>query len=77
MLFVGEPWDDAVLAHSEAKSIYRDATTFPQSSQANQPIKKSALAHWQRDMSDDDRRIFKEIAGETLIEFGYARDMNW
>jgi hypothetical protein len=75
--FIGEPWDDALLAHSEVASIFRDATTFPQTPEANKPIGTSALSRWQRDMTAEDKRIFKGIAGELLIEHGYAADDGW
>jgi hypothetical protein len=75
--FIGEPWDDALLSHSEAASIFRDATTFPQTPEANRPIENVALARWKRDMSQDDKRIFKDVAGDLLIEFGYVTDCDW
>ncbi len=77
LAFLGEPWDDAVLAHSEAESTFRDATTFPQNPEALKPIETSALGRWQRDMTDEDRSIFKAIAGGLLVEYGYAQNGNW
>jgi hypothetical protein len=75
--FLDEPWDDAVLAHSEAPSSFRDATTFPQNPEALKPIETSAVARWQRDMSDEDKAVFKRVAGELLAECGYARSSDW
>jgi protein-tyrosine sulfotransferase len=77
LAFLGEPWDDAELAHSEAKSAFRDATTFPQNPEALKPIGTSAVGRWQRDMTDEDRAIFKSIAGDLLVECGYAQNGNW
>ncbi len=77
MKFLEEPWNERLLAHTEAASIYRDATTFAQTPEANKPIETSSIGRWRRDMSDDDKRIFKEIAGELLIECGYAADNDW
>jgi len=75
--FLGEPWDPRVLAHSEAESRFRDATTFPQNPEALRPIDRSAMHRWERDMTPDDRRVFKHIAGDLLVEYGYAAGQDW
>jgi hypothetical protein len=77
MIFLDEPWDDALLAHSEASSTFRDVSAFPQNPEALQPIGTTALARWQRDMTEQDKQIFRDIAGDLLIEHGYASDNNW
>jgi hypothetical protein len=77
MDFLGEPWNDALLAHSEAASTFRDVSSFPQNPEALQPIGTTALARWQRDMTEQDKQIFQAIAGDLLIEHGYASDNNW
>lgn len=66
-----------MLSHAEVESGYRDATKFPQNPEALRPIETKALWRWQRDMSADDREIFKQIAGDLLIEQGYATDYDW
>lgn len=75
--FLGEPWDERVLAHQEVASEYRDATKFPQNPEALRPIERTALRRWERDMSAEDREVFKRIAGDLLIEQGYASDSSW
>jgi hypothetical protein len=75
--FLGEPWDERVLAHSQAESRYRDATTFPQNPEALKPIEAKSMRRWKRDMSAEDRAIFKQIAGSLLVETGYAVDDRW
>lgn len=40
-------------------------------------ISKGLPGSWRDIYSVDDVRIFKEIAGETLIEWGYEKDLNW
>jgi len=75
--FLGEPWDERVLAHDAAESKFRDATTFPQNPEALRPIEQKALRRWERDLSADDRAVFKRIAGDLLIEQGYAADSSW
>jgi hypothetical protein len=75
--FLGEPWDPRVIAHADADSRFRDATTFPQNPEALRPIDRSAMHRWERDMSEDDRRVFKRIAGDLLVEYGYAAGLDW
>jgi protein-tyrosine sulfotransferase len=75
--FVSEPWDDAVLAHHEAESEFRDATKFPQNPEALRPIGATAIGRWERDMTARDREAFKRLAGDLLVECGYAADDRW
>jgi hypothetical protein len=75
--FLQEPWDERVLSHAEVESGYRDPTKFPQNPEALRPIETKSLRRWQRDMSANDRQIFKQIAGDLLIEHGYATDNDW
>lgn len=32
---------------------------------------------WQTEMSDDEKRAFKEKAGQLLLDFGYAENLDW
>jgi protein-tyrosine sulfotransferase len=77
MAFVGEPWDDAMLEHASAPSPFRDATRFAQNPEALSAVNTASIGRWQRDLDARDRRIFKRIAGDLLIELGYAADSNW
>jgi hypothetical protein len=40
-------------------------------------LDKGKKGSWQELFTPRDRRIFKQIAGETLIAWGYERDMAW
>lgn len=75
--FLGEEWDERVLRYHELQSTTRDFTAMPVSRDAVEPITHNALARWQRDMTEEDKQIFKEKAGELLIELGYAKDLDW
>jgi protein-tyrosine sulfotransferase len=77
MAFLGENWDEAMLAHAVAESPFRDPTRFPQNPEAIDPLRASALGRWQRELGARDRRILKRIAGSLLIELGYATDDAW
>lgn len=44
--------------------------------QINQPLFDGS-GRWQREMTDEQKCIFKEVAGDVLIRLGYAEDNNW
>ncbi len=77
MAFLGEDWDEGMLAHAAAASPFRDATRFAQNPEALGAVSTASLSRWQRDLDAHDRRIFKRIAGPLLIELGYADDDAW
>ena len=78
MAFLGEDWDEAMLAHAAADSPFRDATRFAQNPEALGAVKHCRrIGRWQRDLDARDRRIFKRIAGPLLVELGYANDDAW
>ncbi|MCX5648014.1 MAG: sulfotransferase [Planctomycetota bacterium] len=72
--FLGEPWDENVLHFQD---VPRDATRFPANVEAVGPLKQSAAGRWRRDFSDEDKRIFKEMAGPLLVEVGYETSDDW
>jgi hypothetical protein len=76
MVFLGEPWDDAMLAHAGGSSA-RDVTRFAQNPEAIGAVNAASIGRWERDLDAKDRRIFKRIAGSLLVEHGYARDNDW
>ncbi len=77
MAFIGEDWDEAMLAHAAADSPFRDPTRFAQNPEALGAVTTSSLNRWQRDLDARDRHIFKRIAGRLLVELGYAADDSW
>lgn len=40
-------------------------------------IRKGLPGSWREIFTKEDRKMFKDIAGETLIEWGYENDLNW
>ncbi len=40
-------------------------------------IRKGVPGSWQDVFTEQDKQIFKEIAGDSLIEWGYEQDHNW
>jgi protein-tyrosine sulfotransferase len=77
MTFIGEAWDEAMLAHSSVDSPFRDATRFAQNPEALGAVSTASLSRWQRDFDERDKRIFKRIAGPLLVELGYVAGDGW
>lgn len=75
--FIGEPWDDAVLRHSENHSVSRDVTKFPQNPEAVRRITDEAIGRWKRDLTITEQTLFKEKAGSLLVELGYETSDRW
>ena len=75
--FLCEPWDDTVLNYYLVDSSTRDINKMPQNIRARKPIDKSALGRWKRDLSPSERELFKELAGDLLIELGYETNNDW
>jgi hypothetical protein len=77
MAFLGEDWDEGMLAHASADSPFRDATRFAQNPEALGAVNATSIGRWHRDLDARDRRIFKRVAGSLLVELGYAQDDAW
>jgi hypothetical protein len=72
--FIQEPWDPIVLSYYQFK---RDLAGESSAHQVSQPLYKSSMNRWIHDLKSNDKEIVKEVAGNLLIELGYARDFNW
>ena len=40
-------------------------------------LPKGQAGNWQRLFTDKDKSVFKEIAGQVLVKWGYEKDLNW
>ena len=72
--FIDEPWDPVVLAFHEQQ---RDLASESSAEQVARPLYTQAAGRWQSDLAEADRAAVKQVAGETLVELGYAADLNW
>jgi len=77
LAFLGEDWDEGMLAHASADSPFRDATRFAQNPEALGAVNATSIGRWERDLDARDRRVFKRVAGSLLVELGYAQDNGW
>ncbi len=40
-------------------------------------LPKGQVGNWQRLFTANDKSVFKEVAGETLVKWKYEKDLNW
>lgn len=85
--FIGECFHKGLLRyHKKKKNFYSDEVEKPKDVsedhekyrnwQINQPIFDGS-GRWKDEMSKRDKKIVKEVAGDKLIEYGYAEDYKW
>jgi hypothetical protein len=87
--FLGEPYDAAMRNfHLRHLSLFRSTQGIPPPSEAGEHHNQhrnwqinqqlfNGSGKWQREMSEEEKTIFKRHAGQMLIDYGYAIDMNW
>jgi hypothetical protein len=39
--------------------------------------RKGIVGDWKNHFTEQEKDVFKDVAGDILIQFGYERDMNW
>ncbi len=72
--FLGEPWDTTVLHYYEQTHNLAGESSREQ---VSQPLYTRAVGRWRKDLSPEEQAVVKEIAGDLLIDLGYAEDKNW
>ncbi len=72
--FLGEPWDPAVLKfHEQERRLAGDSSA----AQVTKALNTKALGRWKKDLKRKEKDAVKEVAGDLLIELGYAADHAW
>ena len=78
---IGERVNDLVgLEVDEAEPISKDNLTVPGFGREEKPshfYRKGQIGDWQNYFTEDQKRWFKETAGEALVKHGYEKDLNW
>lgn len=87
--FLNEPYDPAMRNfHQRRLELFRSGASSPPTSeegehhnqhrnwQINQQLFDGS-GRWQREMSAEEKALFKQKAGQMLIDYGYATDLNW
>jgi len=73
--FIDEPWDPTMLEfHRRPHDL---PSTESGSRGVDRPLQIGSIGRWRRDLSESDKAIVKDVAGATLIELGYAADLDW
>jgi len=85
--FIGEPFEEAVMRYHESPLFYfsphleKPGKIFGEHHeqyrnwQMNQPL-FDGRGKW-RSLSEAEKQVIKDRAGEMLVEYGYAADLNW
>ena len=71
----GDDLQDAILA--EMNQNYDEAWQIHRNESIASFLPKGQAGNWRDRFTMQDRRLFKEIAGPKLIEWGYEPDENW
>ena len=75
--FLGEPWDERVTKYHQIESPGRSMDKMPQNPGATKPIYRTAYGRWRNEFTEEDKRVFKAIAGDLLVKLGYEEDDDW
>ena len=65
--FVSRPVDRDQAEHIAQRMYGQGSLTF----------RKGQMGDWRNHFTDAHKQVFKEVAGDTLIELGYERSMDW
>ena len=78
--FLGAGLDFPGLRESVAEELQQNPDADWQRQKAGElvePLKKGKQGSWRDLFTDDDRQVFKTIAGQTLVDWGYEKDLDW
>ncbi|SES71639.1 Glycosyltransferase involved in cell wall bisynthesis [Salinibacillus kushneri] len=75
LVFLDETWSDQVLNYVNVDRGYE-----PNESSTNQVSKQiytKSKKRWQIDFTQKDKKVFKEIGGQLLVDLGYENNIDW
>jgi Sulfotransferase domain len=76
--FLGLPHDDALLSNLIERSSFKFYAGRESGQEDRKRFyRKGVAGDWKNHFSDEDKQVFKEIAGDLLIRLGYEQDTNW
>ena len=65
--YLGLPMPSTRVEEVAARLFHTKSATF----------RKGTIGDWRNHFTEEHKRVFKEIAGDLLVELGYERDTNW
>jgi Sulfotransferase family len=75
--FLGEEYSPAILEPDEEAPAGAPPARFLTNENAAGPISQASVGRWRHELSPNERSDFDNIAGELLINLGYADDHDW
>lgn len=76
LAFLELPWSDDVLAFAENPSLAAGRNESS-AAQVTRGIERNGLSRWTRSLTIEDKAAVKTVAGDLLMELGYADDDRW
>lgn len=78
LAFLELPADDDVVADMMERSSFRFHSGRDVGQENRRRFaRKGIIGDWRNHFTEADKRLFKEIAGEMLVELGYERNSDW
>ena len=77
--FLGVDTDERLVEHCVRSASFEKLSRGRQRGQEDPSsfYRKGVAGDWRNYFSEEDRRVFKEEAGELLIRLGYEEDLDW
>lgn len=76
--FLDLPGGPALIGDIVERSSFRFYTgREPGKEDRKRFYRKGIAGDWKNHFSDEDKRVFKELAGDMLIRLGYEKDLDW
>lgn len=76
--FLGAASDDRVIERCLRSSDFERASNRRQGEEDSASFfRKGVAGDWRNTFTERDREVYKELAGEQLIEFGYEKSPDW
>src|ERR671910_816836 len=77
--FLGVDTDERLVEHCVSSASFEKLSRGRQRGQEDPSsfYRKGVAGDWRNYFSEEDRRVFKEEAGELLIRLGYEEDLDW
>ena len=72
--FIDEPWDPRVLAFHQQ---HHDLAGESSASQVVKPLTNTSVGRWKMDLTPEQQKQVKTIAGDTLQALGYTEKDPW
>lgn len=76
--FLDLPHDDLLIQDILERSSFRFyAGRDPGQEDRKRFYRKGVVGDWKNHFSDEDKQVFKDIAGDMLVRLGYEKNLNW